>query len=367
MKLGRCCGILLVACLLQASSTDAQTSLSRQRKPADTVRKGNCPAAVPPTANDSVAGAADYIELKRGGCNGECAAYTVRLYGDGIVRWHGEHGVATLAQASDLVDGTAARALMQRFADRGFWAICAYYDRGTKDASEITTVLSLAGHTKQVEDLAAAAPSWLRELDLDIDRVGNTHAWRHGGPDEETFDADRLAVDAQIPKAGVTQLMKAAALPSAGETYRILKLLSDVNEGDSSGWTALMYASQAGSVESMVALLSAGADPNARTHAGESPVFAAVQSARDTELRFKLLHDAGADINARDNHGVTPLMLACRYYWRPRLVATLLELGADPSKRDDRGRLALDYLQAAGPANGEEDYRIIRELLLRKY
>ncbi len=40
------------------------------------------------------------------------------------------------------------------------------------------------------------------------------------------------------------------------------------------------------------------------------------------------------------------MMLAARRFWVPGLIATLMELAADPAKRDAEGRTALDYLDA---------------------
>jgi hypothetical protein len=353
------CGVLLVVWpLVGVGQTAARPS---------PVAKFGCPATAPPTTSDSVATAVDYVELQRTACKGSCPAYTVRVRGDGTVTWHGEAQVAVMGNATETIDSNDARALMQRLADRGFWGLCGRYERGVSDQPTYVTTVSIAGHVRRVEDYAEGAPSWLRDLDLDVDRVANTHQWRHGGPLAETFGDDRVAVDALMPKAGVTQLMKAAALPETGELVRLLKLLGDVNARDSSGWTALMYAAQAGPVEAMSLLLQAGADAGARSNEGETPLFAAVSATTHGEQRFRLLDAAGVDLNARDNRGVTPLMVACRSFWRPQLVATLLELGADPSKRDDAGKTAVDYLDAAEVgAQRVGLYQSARAMLTRK-
>jgi hypothetical protein len=368
MRAAPICGVLmLMVAVAGAQSNPAAkgTAAPRPQKP----YKDGCPAAVPPSTSDSAAGAADWVELQRTACATGCPAYTVRVYGDGKVNWHGDSGVATKGAATTEIDGTAAKALIQEIAQRGFWGLCQSYDLPgiQKDLASINTTLSVAGHVKRVSDYGDTAPSWLRELDLKIDATANTHPWRQGGPDSETFGDDRLAVDAVMPKVGVTQLMKAAALPDTDELVKTLQLLGPVNESDSTGWTALMYAAQAGPVEAMRLLLQAGADPNLRTKEGETALFAAVTAPSQADARFRLLQAAGVDLNAQDNRGVTPLMVACRYFYRPKLVASLLTLGADPSKHDAAGKTAMDYLDDAKAVSGQDGYFAqVRDLLMKK-
>ena len=309
--------------------------------------KAGCPAAVPPSTSDSVASATDFVELTRTPCASACPAYTVRVEGDGAVRWTGASGVVRLGPASGNIRSDDARALMQRIADHNYWALCAHYTHTPSTEGKIVTTLSMAGHVKQVEDSGQAAPSWLREADLDIDRVADTHVWRHGGPTEESFGVDRLSEDARMPKAGVTQLMRAASDPSStAELEKTLLLLTDVNARDSSGWTALMYAAQSGTPEGMRLLWRAGALAELRSNDGETALFAAVTATVDPEARVVMLRGLGADVNASDVHGVTPLMIAATVARRQtHVIQTLLQMGADPSKRDDRGRTVADYLK----------------------
>jgi hypothetical protein len=317
----------------------ATSSAQSSQRGSDAVVKSGCPAAVPPATSNSAASATDYVELQRSRCEAGCEAYTVRVRGDGEVTWRGEANVASVGDASAAVGGTAAVALIQDVAERGFWGLCGRYERRLSGQATFTTTLSVAGHAKRVEDYAAAAPSWLRDMDLEIDSVSNSHQWRHGGPEVETFGDDRLAIDAVMPKLGVTELMKDATYADTSELVKTLKLLGPVNQGDSSGWTALMYAAQAGPPEAMSLLLAAGADPDARTNEGETPLFAAVTAASRSVDRLRLLTAAGVDLNAADHRGATPLMVACRHFTRPKLVETLLGLGADPSKRANRAGL----------------------------
>ncbi len=60
------------------------------------------------------------------------------------------------------------------------------------------------------------------------------------------------------------------------------------------------------------------------------------------------LHDAGDSVNAMeyDDGRQTVLMLAATHYTDPRVITTLLRLGADPNAQDAEGKTALDYLRA---------------------
>ena len=316
--------------------------------------KSGCPStAVPVTAN-SVAAASDSVEFSHKACAGpDCAVYTVHVAGDGYVTWHGISGVEVKGPAFAIIDGNAARTLIQRFADRGFWNLCNRYSTGAADPSDDTTTLSIAGHTRAVQDVDGAAPSWLRGLDQDLERTANTHPWRHGQGTSETFAGDHLAEDAFLPKTGVTDLMKYATLLNTASLVKWLETLPNVNERDSSGWTALMYATQAGPPEAITLLLRAGGDAFARTDAGETLLHAAVSSPRAPLARVRIFTAAGLDLNAPDNRGITPLMLACRHAADPNLIPGLLEQGADPTKRDRDGHNAFDYLAASGQTFGD--------------
>ena len=91
----------------------------RTPRPAvDRVTRDGCPAAVPPVASDSGATATDFAELWRKACGGGCAAYRVRVGGDGRVSWVGEERVETMGAAAGAIDTIEARALIQRAADR---------------------------------------------------------------------------------------------------------------------------------------------------------------------------------------------------------------------------------------------------------
>ncbi|MDX1498501.1 MAG: ankyrin repeat domain-containing protein [Woeseiaceae bacterium] len=114
------------------------------------------------------------------------------------------------------------------------------------------------------------------------------------------------------------------------------------------GFTALDFAARGGSIGCADLLLAAGADVNGSLPELGSPLHLAIAGGHEALARRLL--DAGADPNATDAWGVTPLHLALhegllilnnfrpsrtdRFGWTrhnmPRLVAALLEHGADP-------------------------------------
>jgi hypothetical protein len=319
------------------------------------VREG-CPAVVPPSDSSTVATAADFIELRRMACGEGCPAYTVRIGGDGRVAWMGEGFVVVKGSAAAVIDVIPARELMQRISGQGFGMFCSRYTQGSGDGGTTVITLSIAGKSKRVQDTGRAAPPLLLSMADDIDRVADTHKWRHGEPTQETFGDDRLVVDLASPKVGVTRLMRVAGAPNTSELADMVADTSlDLNAVDSSGWTALMYAAQAGSPEAVAILLKGRAKAELKSLEGETAMFAAASSAVHPDAKVKMLAAVGVDVNGQDNRGVTPLMIAARHSRMPGLISSLMQLGADPTKRDVEGKTALDYLGEAEVRSGVRD------------
>ena len=91
--------------------------------------------------------------------------------------------------------------------------------------------------------------------------------------------------------------------------------------------------------DGMVAvLLAAGAQVNARSLDGETPLHVAARMNRNPAVVAQLV-EGGADLNARDRNGNTPLH-ASRDNGSSAVPLLLLELGADPSRVNDSGHVA---------------------------
>ena len=92
-------------------------------------------------------------------------------------------------------------------------------------------------------------------------------------------------------------------------------------------------------------LLDAGADVNALSQAGRTPLHEAAAYASDPAA-IELLVEAGGDVNAHDANGYTPLHSAAWFNPRPEIATALIDAGADVNARDPEG-----YVPAERGAN----------------
>lgn len=145
-------------------------------------------------------------------------------------------------------------------------------------------------------------------------------------------------VTAVLLDAGADPNSRQGAVRHRGITY----------PGDAT--TALMTASRRGHQETVMLLISAGADVNAQDRWRRTALHSAADAAgrpmlaadRPLEIIQRLIA-AGADVNARDSNGQTALMVAAR----SRILGALnilLAAGADPSICDAKSRDAADYV-----------------------
>ncbi len=136
-------------------------------------------------------------------------------------------------------------------------------------------------------------------------------------------------------------------------TAELAKLVkSDVNTGDKRGTTPLMYAAAFGSVQAMRMLLAAGADPNAKN---AFDATALMWCATDVN-KVRLLVESGANVNAQSKQGRTPLIVAASSDRTYPVVKYLLDHGAKVAAKD--GQLQ-DALSAAAFGNNGDAAQLL--------
>ncbi|XP_067678956.1 serine/threonine-protein phosphatase 6 regulatory ankyrin repeat subunit B-like [Haliotis asinina] len=193
----------------------------------------------------------------------------------------------------------------------------------------------------------------------------------------------KLLVDKGCSKSvtdneGKTALHYAAESSSGDSLQLLLDDTAITSIKDKHGKTPLHYAAAKGSSDSVKLLLEKGADPCTNDLQGKTPLHCAAETEHGDNIRYLL--DNGADANQQDNEGRTPLHYAaasdCSLSVRLLLnkgcvtalsdqlgktalhcaaggscsdnVRLLLENGADPLVKDQQGMTAFDYATRGG-------------------
>ena len=168
-------------------------------------------------------------------------------------------------------------------------------------------------------------------------------------PDAITMLLDSGADIEERDLQGQTPLFR-ALISRSDQNATVITVLLDVgadpNSRNNNWWigngvTPLHGAAHMGNPAFIAALLDAGANINARSEHGETPLHLAARSTYQTPVITALL-DAGADIEARDQIGLTPLHKASGSGYRdPAVITALLAAGADSKARDKEGQTPL--------------------------
>jgi ankyrin repeat protein len=95
--------------------------------------------------------------------------------------------------------------------------------------------------------------------------------------------------------------------------------------------------------DNIAALVSAGANVNARQKYGVTPLH--IAASYGTPSHIAALLSAGAEVDARTQAGKTPLHIAAAI-GTPDNIAALLEAGASGSAKDKSGKTPFDLAQS---------------------
>jgi len=112
-------------------------------------------------------------------------------------------------------------------------------------------------------------------------------------------------------------------------------------------------AAMTGNIEAVKQHIAAGADVNAKSDSGGTPLGGAAH--RGHKKAAELLIAKGADVNAKDSKGRTSLHHAA-FRGRKEIAELLITKGADVNAKDDDGKTPLDWAV-------EEDHTETADLL----
>ena len=118
---------------------------------------------------------------------------------------------------------------------------------------------------------------------------------------------------------------------------------ADVNARTNNGVTPLMIAAEEGHINAVTSLVKCGANVHLQDKDGQTALHHAMQSPQTSICEvLSCLIKNGADVNAHTFHNETPLMLASRDD-HVNVVTFLIKHGADVDLQDKDGDIALHY------------------------
>jgi len=153
----------------------------------------------------------------------------------------------------------------------------------------------------------------------------------------ETEHAENFEVADASPEAVMAQTYEPLL---SWLTDWLVSLGADLNDEDSTGLNALMYACQSGIPSLVQIFIERGSDPNSEASDGSSAIHVAAQWGH-AEVMGTLLN-LGADPNAVNADGWTPLLFAS-IGGHLECVKMLIAVGAKMDTPDDDGFTALAY------------------------
>lgn len=170
---------------------------------------------------------------------------------------------------------------------------------------------------------------------------------------------------------GWTPLLHAAFRNHVPSVEELVKGGADVDGPDRGGFTPLSIALEEGKFFAAKALIDAGAKAETRLGKDELTPLMVIASKPQVERRAqslnqgpssveiaKLLIAKGADVNARSKAGVTPLMVAAAHD-NAVIAGVLIQSGADIGAKTAAGQTALDIAKANRNAAAEQQIALL--------
>ena len=168
-------------------------------------------------------------------------------------------------------------------------------------------------------------------------------------PDRECLRSIAVSCAALLGLSGPASAASLATAARNGDVAAVRAQIAagaDVNESESDGSSALLWAAYQSSPELVALLLERGADPNRANEFGVTPLLQASRNGDVATMRALL--DGGADVARAVRDGETPLMAAART-GSAEAVNLLLERGSDPNGAETLGgQTALMWAAAEG-------------------
>ena len=181
---------------------------------------------------------------------------------------------------------------------------------------------------------------------VENERALQVHPAVGDNPSGAAANAVSLPVVERYDTVEGARLLCEAAQRGDIETVRaLLEAGANVNAAGRGGSTPLYWAARNGHKAVVKALLLAGADVNAATKRGKTPLHRAASKGHETVVMVLLL--AGADVNAANYDRETPLHWAA---WKgyEAVVKALLEAGADVNAVNSDGETPLYWAASNG-------------------
>jgi ankyrin repeat protein len=284
-----------------------------------------------------------------------------------------DSGFIELCKSGSLqqINGAIANRANVNARDKGWTSLMAA--AGENSDPEVTAALIKAGADVNATNISGRTPLILAAgnnsnpeviktlidsgADVNPKTDGNTPLMAAAG-DNPNSEAITILIKAgadvnAVNISGKTPLLLAAKNNPNPEVIKILiKAGADVNVKDIDGKTPLIMAAdnRNPNPEMITALIKAGGDVNERDKFGLSPLMLAAGNENSTSEVITAVvktdtsnNKASVNINALDENGKTPLIEAAQKNSNPKVIITLLQLGASTIVKDDAGKTAVDY------------------------